>query len=976
MLARFISTLLCIAGCYVVVAQSYIGLRETINFQKHQYNAGTQNWQIRQDKMGRMYFANNEGVLSFDGTYWQLYPLPNKTIVWSIEFGKDNCLYAGGQDELGYFSANKSGQLVYTSLRNLLPESDQKFADIWNIVSYGNDVFFRSTTKLFKYSNHAFTVYPPTTAWLFVGMHQQQLLAHDEKRGLLLYKNGSWERFVDRSALPKDFYITSIIPLDAQTSLLTTKSGLYTLGNNGVLQPFLLTSNHINTAQLFASAVALDAENFIVSTYTNGIYQINSKGSVIDHVSKNEGLQNSNVRSVFTDKNKNIWLGLDNGIDFIPYNNAIKHINPSIFNDGAGYAITAYKQQLYFALSTGIYTLPLQANTDISYTQNLVSSIANGQSWQLSVVGNQLLAGREEGFAKIDNNRLVPIDASTGYWIFQSFTQPNKPQLLAAGNYLGVHLFETNAQGTWLSKGAIPQLNTSARFLAIDSSNTIWVSHPYRGVYRINAQNAQVTLYTQTNGLPSTLNNHVYKVKNKVVVATERGIYEFQKSTNRFVPVPFFKDIFGNRSIRYLKEDSTGNIWFVQDKSLGVLDVSGSKPSIIYLPELKGNILSGFENVYPLNNNNVFVGGEKGFYHINYSKYKQNMHSLGIYLRGVKAMGKTDSVLFGGYFAQVNNVLVQTAQHIPEIDHAFNSLHFEYASPVFQHQMNVEYSYCLEGFDKQWSVWSDKTEKDYTNLPAGKYIFKVKARNNLNTESEVATYTLVVQAPWYQTVWAYLCYLLLGTYLLYSLYKWQEKKHLKKQADELLLARKKYEAEQQQIAYKHQLALEKSEKEVIQLKYEKLESESDFKTAELASTAMNLVQKKEFIFKIKEELQLLSKSGKQNIETGELKKILRILSEEEKLNEEWEQFSIHFNKVHGDFLNIIKEKYPDLNAHELKLCAYLRMNLTSKEIAHLMSISVRGVEISRYRLRKKLGIATETNLFQFLFDLQRNNRPT
>ena len=140
---------------------------------------------------------------------------------------------------------------------------------------------------------------------------------------------------------------------------------------------------------------------------------------------------------------------------------------------------------------------------------------------------------------------------------------------------------------------------------------------------------------------------------------------------------------------------------------------------------------------------------------------------------------------------------------------------------------------------------------------------------------------------------------------------------------------------------------------------------------------MNLVQKKEFLLKIKEELNKINqinKSGKETIETSELKKILRSLTEDEKLNDEWEQFSIHFNKVHGDFLIILKEKFPDLKPHELKLCAYLRMNLSSKEIAHLMSISVRGVEISRYRLRKKLQIPTDVNLFQFLFEIESRER--
>jgi DNA-binding CsgD family transcriptional regulator len=189
----------------------------------------------------------------------------------------------------------------------------------------------------------------------------------------------------------------------------------------------------------------------------------------------------------------------------------------------------------------------------------------------------------------------------------------------------------------------------------------------------------------------------------------------------------------------------------------------------------------------------------------------------------------------------------------------------------------------------------------------------------------------------------------------------------------MLEERKKYEEEQRNLAYQHQLALEKAEKELIQLKNEKLESEINFKNAELASTAMNLVQKKEFLLKIKDELSKINKSGKEQIELSELKKILKELSEEKNLNDEWEQFSVHFNQVHSNFLLKLKSLYPDLTANELKLCAYLRMNLSSKEIAQLMSISTRGVEIGRYRLRKKLQIPSDTNLFRFLLDIEESN---
>src|ERR1700738_3863496 len=134
-----------LAGNLSSFSQNTIGIPDIINYSKDIYNAGTQNRGIVQDKNGVIYFANYEGLLSFDGTYWKSYPLPNKTVVRSVAIGKDNKIYAGGQDDFGYFSPNKNGKLVYTSLKGLLSEKNYAFSDIWNIVAYGNDVFFLSS---------------------------------------------------------------------------------------------------------------------------------------------------------------------------------------------------------------------------------------------------------------------------------------------------------------------------------------------------------------------------------------------------------------------------------------------------------------------------------------------------------------------------------------------------------------------------------------------------------------------------------------------------------------------------------------------------------------------------------------------------------------------------------------------------------------------------------------------------------------
>ena len=137
---------------------------------------------------------------------------------------------------------------------------------------------------------------------------------------------------------------------------------------------------------------------------------------------------------------------------------------------------------------------------------------------------------------------------------------------------------------------------------------------------------------------------------------------------------------------------------------------------------------------------------------------------------------------------------------------------------------------------------------------------------------------------------------------------------------------------------------------------------------------MHLVQKGELLANVKEEMGRLKKNGTNGDKPhDDLKKILRILDEENKVDKDWDHFAVHFDRVHSNFLKTLKTKYPHLSTHELKLCAYLVMNLSSKEIARLMNISVRGVEISRYRLRKKFHLPTETNLFDFLLQFSSSN---
>jgi DNA-binding CsgD family transcriptional regulator len=945
-----------------VFSQPKVGQSEVFSFSRKQYGAGAQNWAMVQDSSNRLYIANNEGLLVFDGTKWQVYPVPNKTILRSIGFGEDGKLYAGAQDEFGYFTPDQAGQLRFTSLKNLLPDNERIFPDVWQLEVAGSDVFFRTNKTIFRYSGNKISTFRSQSSWLSLHKHLGFVVAHDAEAGLLIYQNGQWNPFISKELLPAGFNITDMAAYQKDTSLLCTeKNGFYYLAGNKLI-PFKIQSSGIDPFQHFTALAISNDNSFLAGTYFNGVYQITRQGQVLENKSAKNGLPNNTVRSLFADQNGNAWVGLDNGIAFFDYNNAIKHINPPAFNNGVGYGVKTLNNDLYFALSTGLQWLPISSTDDLSSIAKEPKTILGGLTWNVSIINNQVMAARDDGFWKIKNYFPTPVSQNTGYWTYK-LIPGTSPEQIIAGNYLGIHLFESGKEN-FIDKGTIDGFIESSRYVETDKDN-IWVSHPYRGIYKIKIADRSVMLFKQKDGLPADLDNHVFKVKDKIVFATTKGLYAFSPAENRMIPAKEYQPLFGELPIRYLKEDEKGNIWFVQDKMVGVADYSGEKPVIHYIPELKNKIVSGFENIFPYNTSNVFIGSEEGFYHVNYEKYRENVKSFSPYLTLVKITGKKDSVLFGGF--QFTKPSGTSKISLP---YKLNSLHFAFAASLLNQYSNLEFSCYLKGFDNSWSQWNKMAEKDYTNLPAGTYTFMVKARNSPSHESSVYEYHFVIKQPWYQTVLAYVLFFLAATALLYSLFLYQAKKHRQKQEAHILADKKKFEEEQKQMAYQHQLELEHSEKELVQLQNEKLEAEISHKNAELASATMNLVQKKEFILKLKAELQQLQKSAKVGDDNPELKKVLKALSEEEKLDEEWEHFSQHFNNVHGDFLTLLKKKFPSLKPHELRLCAYLRMNLSSKEIAPLMSISLRGVEISRYRLRKKIALPTEVNLVQYLMDLK------
>ena len=947
---------LCING------QNTIGIPQIINFNKNDFRAGTQTWDIDQDSKGRMYFANNEGLLTYDGTFWKLHPLPNKTIMRSIAIDKNGIIYAGGQGEMGYFAPNERGFLKYTSLTPLLPAKERSFADIWEIEIVGESVFFRASERMImELRNKAISFHPPISGWQFMKKMGTILYAQDQKNGLYIYKNNAW-RLAANNQLLSGSIISGMIQTGKESSLiLTYDRKSLTLRRDSLFNNsgFELPASDFN----FSKVTEINKGEFIAATTTDGCLIMKNDGKFVQKISRKEGLQNNNVISVFLDRDKNLWAGLNNGISFIAYNSAIKYITPNKENEAAGFSAKIFNNKLFIGSSDGCYSAELSPqNKDLSFLRSNFSLVGNssGQVWRLEEVNQHLLMGHNNGCFDIIGNQAKLISRDAG-WTFLPTSPVPPAQNILTGTYSGLKMLTFN-NGQFSDKGNLEGLYESLRFLTADSEGNIWASHPYRGIYKISisadGKKYITRLFTEKDGLPSTLDNHVYKIKNRVIFGTNAGAYEFDAPTSRFIPSNFLQPIIGKNEVRYMNEDGQGNIWFCSGKKIGVIDFAegNSIPKPFYFSEITGQILSGFENIYAFDKSNIFIGSEKGVIHLNYEKYKANKLTLNMMLGNVRAIGKTDSTIFGGYFND-GSATETTNKIIPSIGLVsnFNAFHFEYSSPSFGVQKNIEYSYRLDGYEKNWSNWSNKTEKEYTNLSAGSYVFHVKAHDNLGNESDEIKYNFSIQSPWYKSIWAYIFYLIIIALGIRKYGDWQKKK--------LLRQKSIYEKKQRQMSVEHQLEMEQNEKEIIRLKNEKLEAEIMLKTKELVDTSMQLVERSDALSKVKEELQKLYKNTNEN---HDIKKTIHLLNDIEKNSASWEKFAVHFDEINNNFLKNLKSHFPKLTNTDLKVCAYLQLNLASKEIAQLMNITVRGVEISRYRLRKKLGLTTEQSIAEFL----------
>ncbi|HEX5170824.1 MAG TPA: triple tyrosine motif-containing protein, partial [Cyclobacteriaceae bacterium] len=284
------------------------------------------------------------------------------------------------------------------------------------------------------------------------------------------------------------------------------------------------------------------------------------------------------------------------------------------------------------------------------------------------------------------------------------------------------------------------------------------------------------------------------------------------------------------------------------------------------------------------------------------------------------------------------------------------------AAPQFPGKLNIQYSYWLKGLEEDWSPWQDMSFKEYNSLRPGHYVFHVRARSLVGEQSSESAYYFSVLPVWYQTTVAIIVFFMATIFvLLFSALM------VRRKIEKVRLKTQEEEREKRKVL---ELELERMtlarEKEAIKKDKDQLEEDVIYKSKELANYTMLLIKKRELLAEIQESLKDLRENVRNDSSRQKMRDLVRKIKVNLESEEHLQIFEANFERVHHEFFVELKTAYPDLTQKELRLCAFVRMNLTNKEIASILNISVRGVETARYRLRKRLSLNHKDDMAGFL----------
>ncbi|MGB1448848.1 MAG: triple tyrosine motif-containing protein [Flavobacteriaceae bacterium] len=897
-------------------------------FSPQQTASGNQNWMISQGEDQAFYFANNQGLLSYNGAQWKLHPAKDNSIIRAVKVIKDR-IYSSSYRDFGYWEKDPSGTLIYTSLSEQLSFEILEDEQFWNIFSYQDKVVFQSLNRLIILdpSKNKVNSIQANNTLLTSFVIDDILYFQVQNEGLY---QGIGNSIVLQSNEPifKKQRLAGLVKKEDALIVFTQDQGLYLWKNNRLVpweEPNRLLQNYTLYTTLKLK------KGYALGTVGKGLLLLSEEGEVEQALTQEKGLSNNTILSLFEDKEANLWLGLDNGINLINRSSAFKEYIDVTGQLGSIYTSTLHQGYLYLGTNQGLFVkkrLSDEAFELIPGTQ--------GQVWNLTIIDGALFCGHNKGAFVIDEKKAKLISTVMGTWLFKQ--HPTQANIIFMGNYTGLYLLEKKGS-SWMFRNKIEGFDISSRFFEFITPTQLVINHEYKGVYTITIDNAlmQASSIEIEEASCFSCNSSLVHFDQNIYYQAKKELFKYTPEIEGFVIDTLLTQLMTAKDFvnGKLLNDSFGDLWLFSREKIFLIKKSKEEIKIksIALNENDRKNVSGFEHINPLENNTYFIGTNKGYLTVNIEldKYNENRVEITSITSDDKSNFKRLSLI-----------------DETKLPSQMNNLAFTFTGFDFNRYGKTKFQYKLEGEDEDWSLWTNDTAASYANLAAGSYRLLLRSMRGEEFSEIVSSPVIRIHPPWYFNRIAISIYAIILTLLLIGYNAFYKRK--------LTRQRQQLEKENKRLLEIQDL---EAQKEIIRLRNEQLKKDIDGKSRELAVATMSTLKRNEFLTTIKAELETIKGESK-------AEKLIKKINAKLKSNDDWEYFKKAFDNTDQPLFSKLKETHPTLTKNDLKLCAYLRLNLSSKEIAPLLNISVHSVEIKRYRLRKKMGLERSQGIVEYI----------
>ncbi len=850
-----------------------------------EYQGDMQNWAIVQDKRGVLYFGNSFGILEFDGIEWRNIPVSNGSLVRSLAVDSAGVIYVGASNEIGCLVPDSAGQLYYQSLVHLLPPDERSFSDIWSVHAGPQGVYFLSDNYLFRFDGHQIRSWPSRGRYFFLTfLVKQRLYIHELGIGLCELTSDSLQLLPEGDRFA-DHGVHAVLPYPGGRLLVGTRTtglSLYDPHATGdSLSPRYTPFAPALSAQLQRDhlyfGTQISPEEYALATHEGGVYIIDLQGKVLQRINRAQGLRQDNVKYIFKDQEGLLWLGLDKGIARVDINSPFRFWNEHNGLEGTVQAIVRHQGVLYVGTTSGLFYLQEGRFWRIPGL--------NTQCWDLlsyhtpSDTGGQttvphLLAGTNFGLYEVNplgQQRFELNWIRQGRAVMSIVPLVSAPGRLCLGLNNSLSLLEYEA-GRWRDLGKVAGLRDKVDQIVEDTLGNLWVAAAFQGLRYLDFRaqpdrllQPRIETFDAQHGLPDPKNVRLHRHESNVLFATTAGLHRFDAGQRHFLPTDLYGADMGKPDIRltHMVSDVRQHLWvhLQQENRRGieclVPDERGQyqRQAVPFtrLPQMS------VQTIYPEAEGNVWFGGSEGVFRFDARRAQSYGEPFQTLIRRV-TLGR-DSVIFRGAHVRPSEAhpfrlvaLQQPAAQATVLSYAFNNITFHCAATSFEDESANRFRFFLEGFDGRaqsseaykWTDWTDKAVKEYTNLPAGKYLFHVMARNVYQSHGNIATFQFEVLPPWYRTMGAYTAYAMLFAFTIWGFVRVntkileQDKQRLEQlvasRTEEVTVANQTLERQKKEIeaqAQRLQAANQESAEKNAQLEQRKREIEQQNQMLEL-----------------------------------------------------------------------------------------------------------------------------------------------